>query len=164
MKFDFRKAILNFVYAFVLVTILTFASSAVAALLFKLPSYKDLGISPFQDPSFLKMVPYRILINLLCWIFFSFLYLKAKKNEVKFISLKEASYLGLLWLVLAMIADFISFVLIDSPMSFTPHQFYVENQPWITILYFIVLIAPLIAFGLLGLKRNNDNEATSLSR
>jgi len=153
MKLNFKKAILNFVYAFVLVTILTFSSSFVATVVFKLPSYKELGVSPFQDPTFIMTVPYHLLINLLCWTFFSFLYLKVKKNEKDYISLKEASYLGIFWLVMAMIVDFISFVLIKSPMSFTPYQFYIENQPWISIMYFIVLVSPVISYGFLRLKR-----------
>ncbi|MCA0363039.1 MAG: hypothetical protein LCH67_03290 [Bacteroidetes bacterium] len=153
MELNFKKAFLNFVYAFVIVTILTFASSIVTTLIFKLPSYKELGVSPFKDPTFLKTVPYHLLINLICWTFFSFLYLKSKKKENNDISGSEAIYLGIFWLVMAMIADYISFVLIKSPMSFTPYQFYIENQPWISIMYFFVLITPLISYYILRLKR-----------
>lgn len=156
MELYFKKAITNFVFAFVLVTLLTFASTFVATVLFKLPSYKELGVSPFQDPTFIMTVPYHIFINLLCWIFFSFLYLRVKKKEKQSISLREAWQLGIFWLALAMIFDFISFVLIKSPMSFTPYQFYVENQPWITILYFIVLIAPIASFYFLNLKEQKS--------
>ena len=151
MKLNFKKAILNFVYAYVLVTILAYSASFAAAIIFKLPSYKDLEVSQLKDPSFVMTVPYHLLINLLCWTFFSFLYLKERKNNINLF--KEASYLGLLWLIIAMIVDLISFVIITSPISLTPYQFYVEYQPWISITYFIVLISPVISYYFLRLKK-----------
>ncbi len=151
MKLNFKKAILNFVYAYVLVTILAYAISFAAAIIFKLPSYKDLGVSQFQDPSFVMTVPYHLLINLICWIFFSYIYIKKKGDAIY--SFKEAVYLGSLWLVMAMIVDFIGFVLIKSPVSLTPHEFYIEYQPWISFTYFIVFISPVISYRFLRMKK-----------
>jgi len=153
MKLNFKKAISNFVYAYVLITILAYSSSFAAAIIFKLPSYKDLGVSQFQDPAFVMTVPYHLLINLFCWTFFSFLYLKEMKKEDNINLFKEASYLSLIWLIIALIVDLISFVIIKSPISFTPYQFYVGYQPWISITYFIVLISPVISYCFLRLKR-----------
>jgi len=96
-------------------------------------------------------VPYHLLINLICWTLFSYIYAKKKGDAIY--SFKEAMHLGLLWLVVAMVVDFIGFVLIKSPVSLTPHEFYIDYQPWISITYFIVLISPAISYSLLGIKK-----------
>jgi len=150
-KLNFKKAIVNFAWAYLVVTILAYSISILFGIIFKLPSYQDLGVSLFEDPAFVMTVPYHLLINLLTWTLFSYLYFKKKEGN-KYL-LKEAFHLSCFWLVLAMIVDFIGFVLIKSPLSLTPHQFYVEYQPWISITYLLVFISPFISYGIL--KRKN---------
>lgn len=148
VTFSFKKALINFTWAYIIVTILAYSISYLAAIMFKLPS---LGGSPFDEPAFVMTVPYHLLINLLVWTFFGYLYFKKKQTNQY--HLKEAMYLSCYWLVIAMIVDLVGFVLIKSPVSLTPYQFYVEYQPWISITYLIVFISPLIGYGIVKYKR-----------
>ncbi len=150
MKFNFKKAVINFVLAYIIVTILAYSISIIVGIVFKLPSSEDLGVSVFKDPAFVMTVPYHLLINLITWTVFSHFYFK--KNENNKYLLKESFFLGIFWLAMAMVVDFIGFVLIKSSVSLTPYQFYIEYQPWISITYLIVLISPSIYYGLLKLK------------
>lgn len=150
MKFNFKKAIINFILAYIIVTILAYSLTIIVGIVFKLPSSEDLGVNMFNDPAFVMTVPYHLLINLLTWTLFSCFYFK--KNEKNKYFFNESVFLGFFWLVTAMIVDLIGFVLIKSPISLTPHQFYVEYQPWISITYFIVLISPFINYGLFKVK------------
>lgn len=155
MKFNFKKAIINFVWAYIVVTILAYSLSYLVGSIFNLPSYIDLGVSLFNDPAFVATVPYHLLINLLCWTFFTHFYFRKKESDAY--RLKESIFLGIFWLIMAMIVDLTGFVLIKSPVSLTPHQFYVEYQPWISITYLIVLVSPLVYLGLTKLKSYGFN-------
>jgi len=146
LKLNIKKALICFTWAYIIVTILAYALSITAGIVFKLPSAQELGVSMFEDPAFVMTVPYHLLLNLLVWTFFSYRYFKKKENNQYF--LKEALNLSGCWLVVAMIVDYIGFVLIKSPISLTPHQFYVEYQPWISITYLIVFISPLLWCGI----------------
>jgi hypothetical protein len=155
MKFNFKKAIINFILAYILVTILAYSLSIIVGIIFELPSSEDLGVSMFKDPAFVMTVPYHLLINLLAWTVFSYFYFKKKENN-KY-QLKETLFLASFWLVMAMAVDFTGFVLIKSPFSLTPYQFYIEYQPWISVTYLIVFCSPFICYGLLKLKSNFFN-------
>jgi hypothetical protein len=65
----------------------------------------------------------------------------------------ESLRLSFFWLVAAMIIDFVCFVLIKHAWSLTPHEFYVEYQPWISLIYFSIFLSPLIRLGLSRLLR-----------
>jgi hypothetical protein len=142
MKINFKRAGINFVLAYLVVTILAYGVSFLAEIIFQLPSMEELGVTMFESPTFVMTVPYHLLINFLVWTGFSWLYFR--KAEGRTILFKEYLHLALFWLVLAMLTDLIAFVLIKSPFSLTPHQFYVEYQPWISLTYLIVLVSPLV--------------------
>lgn len=141
---------INFLWAYIIVTILAYSLSYAVGIIFNLPSAAELGVSMFEDPAFVKTVPYHLLINLLCWTFFGYRYFK----KTGAYHLEEAFYLSCCWLITALIVDFTGFVLIKSPVSLTPHQFYIEYQPWISITYAIVFISPLISHALLKRKQS----------
>lgn len=149
MSINFKKAVLYFVVAYLIVTILCYSLGFIVTISLKLPSAEELGVSTFADPSFLMTVPYQLLINLIVWTSFCWLYFRKDKNIHL---LKKYITLGCFWLIVALIFDLVAFVLIKSPFSFTPYQFYVEYQPWISITYFIVFISPLFCFTLLKFK------------
>ncbi|HVY74306.1 MAG TPA: hypothetical protein VG890_05715 [Puia sp.] len=148
-KLNSRSTIGYFVLAYIIVTILAYSVSYLLGMILHLPPPPP-GTGIFDSPEFLKGVPYHLLINLLTWTVFSYLYFR--KNITKNAPITVAAYLGLFWLVLAMLVDLIFFVLIPSPVALTFHQFYIEYQPWISITYGIVLISPMISFALMNLR------------
>ena len=146
VKLNIRKAIGHFICAYIIVTILAYSVSYLVGMMLKLPPPAP-GVSIFDDPVFVKTVPYHLLINLLAWALFSYVYFR--KNKKNPLDLSAAVYLGFFWLILSMTVDLIFFVMIPSPVSLTFRQFYIEYQPWISITYLIVLISPLISYGLI---------------
>ncbi len=151
MKLYFKKALLYFVYSYIIVTILASGISVIVAFVLNLPSYKELGITMSDDPAFRMTFPYHLLIYLICWTFYGYIYLRKRMND-KFI-LREAVYLGSFWLALALPLDLFVWVLIKHPYSLIFHELYIEYQPWISMTYLIVLISPVISYGLLILKK-----------
>ena len=129
-KLNLKSATILFIWAYIIVTILAYSISIAAAMIFKLPSAQELGLSLFEDPAFVMTIPYHLLINALIWTLFSYIYFRKNKNRPN--GLSEAIYLSAFWLVFAMLVDLVGFVLIKSPVSLTPHQFYIEYQPWIS--------------------------------
>jgi hypothetical protein len=45
--------------------------------------------------------------------------------------------------------DFLGFVAIDHAWSLTPPEFYVDYQPWITLIYAVIFASPLLALAML---------------
>lgn len=151
MNLKYRRAILFFILAYIIVTILAYGSSYAAAAMYNLPSFQELGLTMFEDPAFVMTVPYHLLINLVIWTLFAWIYLRKSPG-------KQSVSLGIFWLILAMIVDLIAFVLIKTPYSLTARQFYIDYQPWITITYILVLVSPLLA-GWIVRRRSHDKPA-----
>jgi hypothetical protein len=52
--------------------------------------------------------------------------------------------LASLWLTAAIVVDFVAFVLIKNAWSLTPREFYIDYQPWITLIYLSIFVSPWI--------------------
>lgn len=155
---NIKRAVINFLGAYLLVTIICYSLGIMVGAVLDLPSAEELGVNTFEEPSFLMTVPYQLLTNLLVWTTFGWLYLKKKGNSDHL--LKESIGLAMFWLVLGLTVDLVVFVLIKTPYSLTPYQFYIEYQPWITITYLIVLVSPLISYGLIRLRNSEGSHAS----
>jgi hypothetical protein len=66
---------------------------------------------------------------------------------------------GALWSGISIVIDLFGWVVIKHPWSLTFKQFYVEYQPWITLVYLAMFIAPVISCLLLSLKRKRKAAA-----
>jgi hypothetical protein len=84
---------------------------------------------------------YYPLLNLLVWVTCAWLYFR----RIDTISTTLAWQLGGLWLVLGAVVNEIAFVLIPSPYSFSAHDWYIGQFPWIYLTYGAVAISPLVA-------------------
>ena len=92
--------------------------------------------------AYAKTVPFHPLYNIIIWPLFSFLYFriaKAEKNQWK-----TALYLGLSWTIITIVFDLFGWVIIKHPWSLSWNGFYVDYQPWITIVYFAIFVSSFI--------------------
>lgn len=133
-----------FLVAYLVVDILATALAFGLIWILKLPTAGELGISRVNDPGYLLSRPYIVVINLVCWISFATLYYRKRVGGP--VSLLEALRIGLLWLVSAMVLDLVFFVLIPTPISLSAHEFYLDDQPWITLTYVSILAGHMIAY------------------
>jgi hypothetical protein len=155
---DIKRALIYFLVAYVVVTVLATAVSVLYGMVYPSSPPQELGVSLLKAPSFTATVPYHVLIMLLIWPVFAGMYFRKRQLQNRDRELKEALRLSFFWLAAAMIVDFVCFVLIKHSWSFTPREFYVEYQPWISLIYISIFLSPLIYLGLLRLlsKRVDD--------
>ena len=145
---DARRALIYFFVAYCVVTVLSTATSLTYEMIYHPPAPEELGVGLLQAPSFTATVQYHVLIMLLVWPVFAWIYFRNRPQESLREEVMETLRLSFLWLAAAMIVDFVFFVLIKHPYSLTPHEFYVEYQPWISLIYLSIFLSPLIRLGL----------------
>ncbi len=129
-------------------TVLATATSLTYGIIYHSPQPEELGVSLLKAPSFTATVPYHVLIMLVVWPVFSWVYFRKRQQEIQGKEVMETLRLSFFWLAAAMIVDFVCFVLIKHPYSLTPHEFYVEYQPWISLIYISIFLSPFIRLGL----------------
>jgi hypothetical protein len=151
MKLNYTRAIFLFFIAYIVVTILATATTEIYGAVSNMPP-ADPGLSPVRMPVFVATVPYHVLIMLIIWPLFAMIYFKKPEKKKSVDERSETQNLALLWLALAVVVDFAGFVWIKSPYSLTPHAFYVDYQPWISLIYLAIFLSPWIRLALSGRK------------
>src|SRR5258707_15835483 len=144
---DIRRALIYFSIAYGVVTVLATATTVTYGIIYHSPQPEELGVSLLKAPSFVATVPYHVLIMLLVWPVFAWVYLRKRQPRNRDGELGESLRLSFFWLAAAMIVDFVCFVLIKHPWSLTPHEFYVEYEPWISLIYISIFLSPFIRLG-----------------
>ena len=108
---------------------------------------KSMVDSPGMGEGYERTKPWHPLYNIIIFPPFAYLYL-AGLHTVTF---QTAVWTGLLWGTVTVVIDVIGWVLIKHPWSLTFKEFYVDYQPWITLIYLTIYASPLIAFGVMKL-------------
>jgi len=98
-----------------------------------------------QIESYAKTMPFHPLYNIIIFPIFAGLYL----NGLNAYNFSDALYTGLIWVGITIVFDLAGWVLIPHPYRCTFKDFYVDYQPWISIIYVIIFASPLIAYGIL---------------
>jgi hypothetical protein len=136
-------ALIYFLIAYVLVTVLAAGLTITYATVNHSPEPQP-GMSILQAPAFVATVPYHVLIMLLIWPLFAWLYFRKRRPATSQEESQQTLRLAMLWLISAMVADFVGFVLFKNAWSMTPHELYVVYQPWITLIYISIFLSPWI--------------------
>jgi len=147
MILSFKRALIYFILAYCIVTVLASATSITYGIINHSPEPPP-GVSILKAPEFVETVPYHVLIMLIVWPVFAWLYFRKRKNENYSMELKETLQLSSFWLTGAILVDFIGFVMIKHPYSLTAFEFYVVYQPWISLIYISIFLSPYIRLGL----------------
>jgi hypothetical protein len=131
--------LITFILAYILVSSFGFC--------FYLIISNHLGSSPWDEVevrhniAYMQTEKYLPLINLIVWLICTGIYFKHVK-----INLFTAFTLGITWLVIALLVDYIGFVLIKHPLSVDAKGFYIDQFPWIYLTYVSVFSSPVIYF------------------
>jgi len=153
MKVKLTRALTLFFTAYIIVTVLAAATTETYGIIYKM-SPPAPRMSVLQAPAFVATVPYHVLIMLIVWPIFAWVYFKKPKQQNPAQQSEETLQLSFLWLSMAVIVDFVGFVLIKNPYSLTPHEFYVLYQPWISLIYIAIFLSPFIRLLLSKLLTN----------
>ena len=108
---------------------------------------KSMMDSPGMGEGYERTKPWHPLYNIIICPPFAYLYLAGLHT----LTLQTAVWTGLLWGTVTIVIDVIGWVLIKHPWSLTFKEFYVDYQPWITLIYLTIYASPLIAFGVMKL-------------
>jgi len=91
-----------------------------------------------------KTKPFHPLYNIILFPICAYLYL----NTLSAPTITDAFITGLIWAGISIVFDLFGWVIIKHPWSLSFREFYVDYQPWISLIYLVILISPLIAFGI----------------
>ena len=138
--FSWPLALTYFLIAYVLVTLLAAGSSEFYRALTDAPYAHELGVAMLEDPAFQATVPVHVLIMGLIFTPVACLFLRQRR------SLTSARLLAWVWLTAAVIVDFLGFVAIDHAWSLSAEEFYLDYQPWITLIYLAIFGSPHLAW------------------
>lgn len=89
-----------------------------------------------------KTKPWHPLYNIVIFTVFGFIYMDGLSNP----AIAEAFITGAIWVSICIVFDVFGWVIIKHPWSLTFKQFYVEYQPWITLIYIAIFIGPILGF------------------
>lgn len=108
---------------------------------------KSMKESPGMGEGYEKTKPWHPLYNIIVFPIFAYLYLSGLES----ITLQDAMMTSLVWGTITVIFDWFGWVVIKHPWSLTVREFYVDYQPWISLIYVAIYVSPLIAYGMMDL-------------
>jgi hypothetical protein len=138
-----------FLLAYLTITVIATAFSIAIESRMQVPD----GTPPLSNPAYLLAERFFPVLNLFVWVGFAGLYFR--KRMTNSFSTREALVLGAVWLGLAVVVDYVGFVLIKNPISLSPHDFYIGQAPWIYLIYAVVLVSPWVYIRLAGRRQRS---------
>lgn len=106
---------------------------------------KSMKESSGMGEGYEKTKPWHPLYNIIVFPLFAYFYL----NGWETVTLTDALITSLTWGTITVVFDAIGWVLVKHPWSMTFKAFYVDYQPWITLVYITIYASPLIAYGVM---------------
>lgn len=105
-----------------------------------------LKMKPMDDTSmgegYERTKPWHPLYNIILFSLSGWLYMEGIANP----SVKEALITGLIWAGICIVFDVFGWVLIRHPWSLSFKGFYVDYQPWITLIYLAIFLGPIVGY------------------
>ena len=105
-----------------------------------------LKMKPMDDTSmgegYERTKPWHRLYNIVLFSLSGWLYMEGIATP----SIKEALITGLIWAGICIVFDVFGWVLIRHPWSLSFKGFYVDYQPWITLIYFAIFLGPIVGY------------------
>lgn len=129
--------------AYLLVTLMGVAHTCFNIRVLHMGTMKD---GPGMGEGYRRTKPWHPLYNLLVFPLAAWVCLRGSGAA----SWGEAVSTALLWGTLTVAADLVGWVLIKHPWSLSFREFYLDYQPWITLIYLVIYSSPLLAFALTG--------------
>lgn len=108
---------------------------------FGVQNAKQAGTTFLKSPVYVKSRPYQVLYNVAIFPVFLWLYSKGiDTDNVKEFMLNTV----IQWTALSIIIDYLSWVLIPHKFRLTHKKFYIDYQPYITLIYVAIFISHYI--------------------
>ena len=88
---------------------------------------------------------WHVVYNIIIFPIFALMYFKGVNN----LTLSLVIMTSLTWGIITIILDLVGWVLIKHPWSLSFKEFYIDYQPWITLIYVTIFLSPFLSFLLL---------------
>lgn len=108
---------------------------------------KSMKDGPGMGEGYEKTKPWHPLYNIIVFPISAYLYFQG----LEAVRLSNVIATALIWGTITVVFDFIGWVFIMHPWSLTVKEFYIDYQPWITLIYITIYASPLIAYGVMSL-------------
>ena len=82
------------------------------------------------------------VVRMLLFSVFGYLYMRGLSTP----TLSEAILTGVLWSGICIVFDVFGWVIIKHPWSLSFKGFYIDYQPWITLIYIAIFLGPLVGY------------------
>lgn len=92
-----------------------------------------------------KTKPWHPLYNIILFSLFGYLYLSGLPAP----SLGQALLTGAVWAGICIVFDVFGWVIIRHPWSLSFREFYIDYQPYISLIYLAIFFGPVVGYGLL---------------
>lgn len=106
---------------------------------------KSMKESEGMGEGYERTKPWHMLYNIVIFPIFAYIYFSGFVS----VTWEVVALTSLVWGTITIILDLFGWVIIKHPWSLTFKQFYVEYQPWITLIYITIYASPFIAFGIM---------------
>ncbi|TLS37118.1 hypothetical protein [Pseudalkalibacillus caeni] len=128
--------------AYTAVTVVGIIHMYIFHIYFGVPNAKQAGTSYLKSPAYVKTIPYQALYNVVLFPVFLWFYSLGVETD----NLKELMFYTVIqWTAMSIILDYVGWVLIPHPFRFTIKEFYVDYQPWISLIYLAIFVSHYIA-------------------
>ena len=136
---NFGYSMLWFWIAYIVVTLIGIGHTIFNITVLHMKSMKD---GPGMGEGYEKTKPWHPLYNIVIFSLFGRLYMKGLENP----TISDALLTGAIWAGVCIVFDVFGWVLIKHPWSLTFREFYVDYQPWITLIYLAIFLGPLVGY------------------
>ena len=138
---NFGYSMLWFWIAYIVVTLIGIGHTIFNITVLHMKSMKD---GPGMGEGYEKTKPWHPLYNIVIFSLFGWLYLRGLEAP----TLTDALCTGAIWAGVCIVFDVFGWVLIRHPWSLTFREFYIDYQPWITLIYLAIFLGPLVGYWL----------------
>ena len=138
---NFGRSMLMFWICYVLVTLVGIGHTVFNIFVLKMSPMDEHSMGEGYE----KTKPWHPLYNIILFTIFGWLYLRGLAEP----SLKEALITGGIWAAICIVFDVFGWVLIKHPWSLSFREFYIDYQPWITLIYLAIFLGPVVGFFLI---------------
>ena len=135
----FGMSMLWFWLAYVIVTLIGLGHTVFNITVLHMKSMKD---GPGMGEGYEKTKPWHPLYNIVIFSLFGWLYMRGLTDP----TITDALITGAIWMGICIVFDLFGWVLIRHPWSLTFREFYVDYQPWISLIYLAIFLGPLIGY------------------
>ena len=139
--FNLGMSMLYFFIGMVAVTVVGILHTCFNIFVLKMSSM-DKNIKDDMGEGYSKTKPWHPLYNIILFSLFAWLYLRSLDSP----TITEALLTGAVWMGACIVVDVFGWVIIKHPWSLSFKGFYVDYQPWITLIYLAIFAAPFIGY------------------